>query len=174
MRSSARESGSRASVCLRAYRTIRSSFRAESSSASRSRARSPESRRCSWPTSLPAISTARPANFLLGGDLMVSADRPLLPDYAREAHSLGLATVPVIRFNSMVQGASSGDAVLADVKAVGAGYPLRGAVVLAKPGLADGQPAQGVPGRGEAWIDTRLSARLGLAEGGRITVGEAS
>ncbi|TMG86082.1 MAG: ABC transporter permease, partial [Betaproteobacteria bacterium] len=102
---------------------------------------------------------SRQANLLLGADLMVSADRALPPDYAREAQARGLATVPVVRFNSMIQTPGS-DAVLADVKAVGTGYPLRGAVSLVVPGNAEGLPAQRVPGRGEAWTDTRLAARL--------------
>src|SRR5204862_5783122 len=113
------------------------------------------------------------ANPLLGADLMLSADRALPPDYAREAQARGLATVPVVRFNSMIQTPGS-DAVLADVKAGGTGYPLRGAVSLVVPGSAEGLPAQRVPGRGEAWIDTRLAARLVLNEGARVTVGETT
>jgi putative ABC transport system permease protein len=116
----------------------------------------------------------RQANLLLGADLMVSADRPLPPDYAREAATRGLATVPVIRFNSMVQPAGGSDAVLADVKAVGATYPLRGAVVLALPDVPEGRPATGAPRRGETWVDTRLAARLGLAPGAKLTVGEST
>jgi putative ABC transport system permease protein len=116
----------------------------------------------------------RQANLLLGADLMLSADRPLPSDYAREAAARGLATVPVIRFNSMVQAAGGSDAVLADVKAVGAGYPLRGAVVLAAPDAPEGQPARAAPGRGEAWVDTRLAARLALDRGARLGVGETT
>ena len=116
---------------------------------------------------------ATQANVLLGADLMLSADHPLPPEFAREAHARGLATVPVIRFNSMVQAAGS-DAVLADVKAVGEGYPLRGAVALVAPGAPEGLPAQRVPGRGEAWSDTRLAARLGLTAGSTLTVGDST
>jgi putative ABC transport system permease protein len=116
------------------------------------------------------------ANLLLGADLMVSGDRPLPPTFANEAQGRGLAVVSVIRFNSMVQraGAGVGDAVLTDVKAVGSGYPLRGAVTLAEPGIADGAPAHGVPAKGEAWVDLRLAARLGLAKGSRLAVGETT
>lgn len=113
------------------------------------------------------------ANLLLGADLMLSADRPLPPEYAREAQARGLATVPVVRFNSMVQ-SGGGEAILADIKAVGAGYPLRGEVSLVAPGTAEGVPARQVPQRGEAWSDTRLAARLGLAVGSRIAVGETT
>src|SRR5689334_24662246 len=45
----------------------------------------------------------RQANLLLGADLMLSGDRPLPDDFAREAKSRGLALVPAIKFNSMVR-----------------------------------------------------------------------
>ena len=114
------------------------------------------------------------ANLLLGADLMLSGDRPLPDDFTREAKSRGLAAVPAIKFNSMVQAdAGSSPPVLADVKAVTAGYPLRGAIVLADPGNPAGRVAQGVPPRGEAWIDSRLAARLGAQPGAKLAVGES-
>ncbi len=117
----------------------------------------------------------RQANLLLGGDLMLSGDRPLPDDYANEARSRGLAVVPVIKFNSMVQAAGevpSSTAVLSDVKAVGKGYPLRGAIILADPGAPEGKAARDIPGPGVAWIDSRLAARLDLSVGSTIAVGE--
>jgi putative ABC transport system permease protein len=108
----------------------------------------------------------REANLLLGADLMLSGDRPLPQDYAREAKEL--------RFNSLVQAAGGNDAVLADVKAVEAGYPLRGSVMLTVPGTGQTRPATGAPGRGEAWIDTRLAARLGIDRGAKLSVGEST
>ena len=48
----------------------------------------------------------RQANLLLGGDLMITGDRPLPPGFAERARADGLASTPVIRFNSMVQRAS--------------------------------------------------------------------
>jgi putative ABC transport system permease protein len=117
----------------------------------------------------------RQANLLLGGDLLLSADRPLPDDYVQEARSRGLAVVPAIKFNSMVQSASQGqgaDAVLADVKAVAAGYPLRGAITLADPALPAGSVAAGIPPPGEAWIDGRLAARLNVGKGGVLAVGD--
>jgi putative ABC transport system permease protein len=117
----------------------------------------------------------RQANLLLGGDLLLSADRPLPDDYAREARARGLAVVPAIKFNSMVQAATGGsaaDAVLADVKAVAAGYPLRGAITLADPALPEGTTASGIPPPGEAWIDGRLAARLNVSKGSQVAVGD--
>ena len=118
----------------------------------------------------------RQANLLLGADVLVTGDRPLPPAFAEEALRRGLATTPAIKFNSMVQPGGAGTSlppVLADVKAVAPGYPLRGVIVLADPGNADGVRATGIPARGEAWPDTRLAARLGVQRGDTIAVGDA-
>jgi putative ABC transport system permease protein len=136
----------------------------------------------------------RQANLLLGGDLMITGDRPLPPAYGERAQADGLATTPVIRFNSMVHVAgntvagsaagpdsvrgdaspSSVAAVLTDVKAVGPGYPLRGAVRLVDAGNPEGRIANAIPGRGEVWVDVRLAQRLRVDRGDRLAVGEAT
>jgi putative ABC transport system permease protein len=119
----------------------------------------------------------RQANVLLGADLLLSADRPLPASLEQEARARGLAAVPAIRFNSMVSpigAASTIDPVLADVKAVGAGYPLRGAITLTDPRLPDGRAARGIPARGEVWVDTRLAARLGVQEDAILGIGEST
>jgi putative ABC transport system permease protein len=142
---------------------------------------------------------AQQANRLLGADLMVSGDRPLPQAFSAEAKALGLATSPAIRFNSMVQQAGStsldrasgggnaaagaapavpdradANAVLADVKAVSDGYPLRGSIMLAEDGSDRTRPASGIPAPGEAWIDTRLADRIGARVGSRVAVGDAT
>jgi putative ABC transport system permease protein len=117
----------------------------------------------------------RQANVLLGADLLLSGDRPLPDKFTREAHRRGLDVVPVIRFNSMVQPAeraAGGDAVLADVKAVGTGYPLRGTLTLADAAEPAGRTANGIPAQGQVWIDARLAARLDVHEGASVAVGE--
>ena len=116
------------------------------------------------------------ANRLLGADLMVSGDRPLPDSFAREAHAMGLATAPEIRFNSMVSRADApnANAVLTDVKAVGDGYPLRGAITLADAQSGAERAARGIPASGEAWIDARLAERTGAQVGSRLAVGDAT
>ena len=64
--------------------------------------------------------------------------------------------------------------MLADVKAVAPGYPLRGAITLVDASTPAGVPAQGIPQRGEVWPDARLAARLGLKVGDALAVGDAT
>ena len=118
----------------------------------------------------------RQANVLLGADLLVSGDRPLADEFVREARTRGLAVVPAIRFNSMVQPAdrAGGDPVLADVKAVGTGYPLRGEITLSDANEPAGRTAKGIPAPGQVWVDARLAARLDVHEGAKLVVGEAT
>ena len=118
------------------------------------------------------------ANLLLGADIMISGDRALPATLEATARARGLATAPVIRFNSMVPPPATAPAdaaaILADVKAVGAGYPLRGTIMLADPANPEGTLAKGIPGRGEAWPDQRLADRLGVKIGDPLAVGEAT
>jgi len=118
------------------------------------------------------------ANLLLGADIMISGDRALPAALEETARARGLATTPVIRFNSMVPPPATAPAdaaaILADVKAVGAGYPLRGTIMLADPANPEGTLAKGIPGRGEAWPDQRLADRLGVKIGDQLSVGEAT
>ncbi len=116
----------------------------------------------------------RQANVLLGADLLVSADRPLPPEFGSEARARGLDVTPGIKFNSMIQREGAGAAVLADVKAVAPGYPLRSAIMLVDAASPDGRPAAGIPPRGEAWPDARLAQRLGAAIGDSLAVGETT
>ncbi len=122
-------------------------------------------------------SLTRQANLLLGADVLVSGDRPLPDSLADEARRRGLAATPALKFNSMVQSTAAdaqAGAVLADVKAVAEGYPLRGAIMLVDAAAPDGIRAAGIPPRGEAWPDARLAARLGVKAGDAIIVGEAT
>lgn len=113
----------------------------------------------------------REANQLLGGDLLLRADHPWAPGIAAEAVARGLRVVTTTQFTSM---ASTGEAAeLAGVKAVEPGYPLRGSLRIAPGPNRPDAPAPGVPPAGEAWLDERLFAALGIAPGDRIGLGDA-
>src|SRR5690349_20041634 len=75
------------------------------------------------------LALGRQANLLLGADLVVVADRPLSPECEGEARRRDLAVTRMLRFRSMLLRGEKN--VLASVKAVAAGYPLRGEARIA-------------------------------------------
>lgn len=108
------------------------------------------------------------ASQLLAADLVVDATARLPGGLAQEAQRRGLTVSSSITFPSMVM--TESQVALANLKAVGAGYPLRGQVSVR---LATGQLLQGRyrPEPGTAWADLRLITRLGLKPGEMIAVG---
>ena len=123
-------------------------------------------------TSRVAGAIRAQAGEVLAGDLRLESGRPLEPEgrYAREARARGLALARTVSFRSVVlQGEVSN---LAVVYGVGEGYPLRGRVRIADAPFGPGRAATGLPGRGEAWVDSRLLARLDVPVGGTLKLGE--
>ena len=112
---------------------------------------------------------SRQANQLLGADLVIVSDRPIGSGVEAEAHSRGLDVVRMMRFPSMVV---RGDRnVLASVRAVTSGYPLRGEVRIADQPFGAERRPQDIPRRGSAWVDERLYTQLALAPGDRVELG---
>ncbi len=110
------------------------------------------------------------ASQLLGADLMVYSDRPLDPAIGRSAMAFGLQTVDLLRFPSMT---GNGDqSVLTEIKAVGEGYPLKGRFSIRTQQEAPAVRAEGIPEPGTVWVDERLLARLGVAIGEDLQVGD--
>src|SRR5258708_5199895 len=71
----------------------------------------------------------RQANGLLGGDLVVIADKPLPAEFRDAATRDGLAVAETRTFPSMV--VASGGVNLAEIKAVTDAFPLRGKIRIA-------------------------------------------
>src|SRR6202035_994246 len=57
------------------------------------------------------------------------------------------------------------------VRAVSAGYPLRGHLMVADRPFTAGAATTQIPARGEAWPDSRLAAALGASVGSDLNVG---
>ena len=115
------------------------------------------------------------ATTFLGADSVISSSRPI-PDAFREAAAeRGLAQVDVVSFPSMLFADASEDArnQLVSVKAVGAGYPLRGAVRIADEPFGPDRVADTVPATGAVWLDSRLFPALGLHLSDTVSVGYA-
>lgn len=115
---------------------------------------------------------SREATQLLGGDVLVSSDRPVAEALTQRAERLGLRMTQSTLFNSMASTDSAAQMVA--VKAVAEAYPLRGSLqIAAEPGgLA--QEASRIPAPGEAWVDESLLNALQLKVGQRVQLGYLS
>jgi len=111
------------------------------------------------------------ANRLLGADLVISDSRPLDPELRREASRRGLAATEILRFPSMVM--LRDRAVLAEVKAVSPGYPLRGELRIAERLFGPDRVAGTIPGPGTVWVDERLHTSLDIAAEDRVGLGNS-
>ncbi|HPR05409.1 MAG TPA: FtsX-like permease family protein [Denitromonas sp.] len=117
-------------------------------------------------------SLDREANQLLGGDLLLSADHAWTDPFRELARSEGLHTADTYVFSSMVGTESA--VQLAAVKAVGAGYPLRGSVRIAPARNAPDAVVASIPPQGEIWPDERVIAALGVSVGDTVQLGLVS
>ncbi len=74
------------------------------------------------------LTLQQEASSLLGADLRVSSTRALPPAYRDAALQRGLRVVETASFPSMAAGKDA--SILAEILAVGEGYPLRGTIVI--------------------------------------------
>ena len=120
----------------------------------------------------------RDAHQLLGADLVVNADQPMRADWRDDARRRRLVQAETVVFPSMAQ-AGEGDAaqsVLASLKAVSPGYPLRGRVkVTTSTDQANdsiGTPAADIPAPGTVWLDAALLGALKTQVGAPLRLGD--
>jgi putative ABC transport system permease protein len=109
---------------------------------------------------------------VLAADLRLQALQPPDAGYEALAAERGLRTARTTSFPSVVF--FGDDSSLAAIRAVGPGYPLRGRLRISDAPFAEARETESLPGRGEAWLDPRLIARLGARVGDRVSVGAAS
>jgi putative ABC transport system permease protein len=121
------------------------------------------------------LALSRQGDQLLGADLTIRADHPLPVRFSEEAKRIGLDIATVTKFPSMVT--KGEDSLLTQVKAVSAGYPLRGEMRVAER-FGDASPlvtrvSDAIPLPGAAWADEKVMSRLNLKPGSIIELGEA-
>jgi putative ABC transport system permease protein len=117
------------------------------------------------------------ARQLLGADLVIASDHRLPATIVEAARSTGLNTSETVNFPSMAlaEHAPAGaapPALLASVKAVADGYPLRGVVRVAASVAGPDEDAGRIPARGTVWVDPALLQGLGLAVGDALQLGD--
>ena len=99
---------------------------------------------------------------LLGADLVLGSSRGIRPLWVAEAQRLQLRQTQTLEFGSMAQ--RSEQFQLVSVKAISAGYPLRGELKL-RNGLT------GIPASGTVWVEERLLGLLQAREGDALQIG---
>lgn len=102
---------------------------------------------------------------LLGADLVVGSTRGIRPVWVEEAQRLQLRQTQTLEFGSMAQRGEQFQ--LVSVKAISAGYPLRGELKL-RNGLT------GIPAAGTVWVEERLLGLLQAREGDPLQIGEST
>lgn len=118
----------------------------------------------------------RDARALIGGDSVVSSDKPTPDAITAKAKELGLQMVNNVGFPTMAraQDAQGGASKLVALKAVEQGYPLRGQL---KVSTAPDQPEQGtreIPAPGNVWVDANLLDALALKVGDSLALGSSN
>jgi putative ABC transport system permease protein len=109
---------------------------------------------------------------VLAADLRLESPNAIPAQYFERARALRLSSARIVTFPTAI---FNGDASqLAALNAVSENYPLRGHVKIADAPFGIARTTERVPRRGEAWVDARIIAQLGIAIGSSIRVGAAS
>jgi putative ABC transport system permease protein len=118
----------------------------------------------------------RDAKALLGGDAVVSSDKPTPEAFLAKAREQGLQINGSTGFPTMARAtdAQGGASKLVSLKAVQPGYPLRGSLKLAQGVDTPEETATGIPPAGSVWVDNNLLDSLGLKVGDPLLLGNST
>lgn len=109
------------------------------------------------------------ANRLLGGDSVLRADAPIEGPVREAARAPGLRHAETMAFPSMIRAGE--ELRLGDLRALGEGFPLRGAFRLRDPATGAERDATGVPAPGTAWMTRAGAETLGARVGDVLGIG---
>lgn len=118
------------------------------------------------------LALAANAAEVIGGDLGVRGRQEIPAGFEAEAHRRGLATARMVEFASVLFHGEASH--MANIKAVDAGYPLRGQLMVARDRLGAVLETAGPPPPGEAYADPRLLDALELQPGDALEFGAGS
>jgi putative ABC transport system permease protein len=118
----------------------------------------------------------RDARALIGGDAVVSSDKPTPEAVLAKIKELGLQSVGNVGFPTMARATEEqgGASKLVALKAVEAGYPLRGQLQVSTAADQPMQPTRDIPAPGNVWVDAGLLDALSLKVGDRLLMGAST
>lgn len=109
---------------------------------------------------------------LLAADLKITSPDPLPDRFLQKAEDMSLNTAQFMTFPTVAL--HQGRTTLAQVKAVNAGYPLRGQLTVAQRAFGPETTTTAVPPLGKIWVETRLLNELKLTVGNHLNIGYLS
>ncbi|ARP86079.1 ABC transporter permease [Bordetella genomosp. 9] len=113
----------------------------------------------------------RNAAQMLGADIVLDADEPIPAAFERRAREQGLRLARTYQFPSMASAGQSSQ--LVSLKAVEAGYPLRGGLRTAAEPAGLETATRDIPEPGTVWVDAQVLSALGVRMGDRIALGDS-
>ncbi len=118
----------------------------------------------------------RDARSLLGGDIVLSSDNPTPEAFKDKATALGLQSATSVGFPTMARATDplGGASKLVALKAVSAGYPLRGSLKTTTASDTPETSTRDLPSKGSAWVDASLLDALGLKVGDPLLLGNST
>ena len=112
------------------------------------------------------------ANKLLGGDAVVGGDAPITGVVRAAANAPGLRRTETVELDSMIRVGEGSDAALklGELRALGAGFPLRGSFRIVDAGKVE-RDAAAVPAPGTVWMSRAGADTLGATVGDPVAIG---
>lgn len=115
------------------------------------------------------LALTRSAAEVIGGDLGIGGRSAPPAEWEEEARRRGLAVARIATFPSVLFAGEASQ--LAEIKAVAAGYPLRGTLLVTRGRGSVSAERAGAPRPGEVYADPRLLAALDLDTGDTLEFG---
>jgi len=109
---------------------------------------------------------------LIGADLVITSSRQEVSDYIEEARAHHFQVAMTQQFRSIVLG--NGRPQLVEVKAVTAGYPLRGVLRISDTAFGVDEATTGIPAPGDIWVEARLLQMLDVEVGDKVSLGNTT
>ncbi|MFT5675835.1 MAG: putative ABC transport system permease protein [Paraglaciecola sp.] len=119
---------------------------------------------------LQSALTSKSAEFI-AADRVLSARKPVDSAWLVKAEEMGIKSAQQAYTRSMAF--ANEEMTLVDLRAATSGYPLKGVVKISDEPFGESEETRSLPGKGEAWVESRLFQTLGLSIGSEIEVGDS-